>query len=64
MSSAKAGITFTAIDNTEPKTIEDADQVAINIRGVPPEKAGTLRQIVTERAADWNMSSIRFRTTR
>ena len=29
----KAGITYTSIDNTEPKTIEDADKVAINIRG-------------------------------
>ena len=54
---AKQGIAFTSIDTTEPKTLEDAEKVAINIRGVPPEKAGTLRQIVTDRAPAWNMSS-------
>src|SRR6476661_6613479 len=54
---SKQGVTYTAIDNTEPKTLEEANQVAINIRGVPPEKAGTLRQIVTDRAPAWNMSS-------
>jgi protein-export membrane protein SecD len=54
---SKQGVTYTAIDNTEPKTLEEADRVAINIRGVPPEKAGTLRQVVTDRAPAWNMSS-------
>src|SRR5438045_1127451 len=47
---AKAGVTYSSIENTEPKTIEDADKIAIYIRGVAPEKAGTLRQIVSERA--------------
>src|SRR6476661_8555689 len=54
---ANAGITYTSIENTEPKSIQDADKVAINIRGVAPEKAGTLRSIITERAPAWNMSS-------
>jgi len=54
---AKAGVTYASIENTEPKTIEDADKIAILIRGVAPEKAGTLRQIVSERAPAWNMSS-------
>lgn len=54
---AKAAITYTSIDNTEPKAIEEADQIVINIRGVPPEKAGTLRSLVGERAPGWTMSS-------
>lgn len=54
---SKAGVTYTSIDNTEPKTIEDADKIAINIRGVPPEKAGNLRTIVSEKATQWTMSS-------
>ena len=45
---SKQGVAFTSIDNTEPKTLEESDRVAINIRGVPPEKAGTLRQVVTD----------------
>ena len=54
---SKAGVTYSAIDNTEPKTIEQADQIAITIRGVPPEKAGTLRTVVQEKAPTWTMSS-------
>ena len=54
---AKAGVTYTAIDNTEPKTIEDADKIAINIRGVPLDKIGNLRTIVGERALGWTMTS-------
>jgi preprotein translocase subunit SecD len=54
---AKAGVTYTAIDNTEPKTIEDADKIAINIRGVPLDKIGNLRTIVGERAPGWTMTS-------
>ena len=53
----RPAITYTSIENTEPKSIQDADKVAINIRGVAPEKAGTLRSIITERAPAWNMSS-------
>jgi preprotein translocase subunit SecD len=53
----KAGIQFTAIDNTEPKTIETADQVQVNVRGIPPDKAGTFRGIVTERFPSWNLKS-------
>jgi preprotein translocase subunit SecD len=54
----KAGITFSAIDNTEPKTLAEADQVRINIKGVPSEKAGTARGIITERFPGWNLTSV------
>jgi preprotein translocase subunit SecD len=50
---AKAGITYTAIDNTEPATIADADKVQVNVRGLPPDKAGTFRSIVTDRFPTW-----------
>ena len=54
---SKAGIQYTAIDNTEPKTIEEGDKIAINIKGVPPEKAGTLRALVGEKAPAWTLAS-------
>ncbi len=54
----KAGIQYTAVDYTEPTTIETADQVRINIKGVPAEKAGTFRQILTDRAANWNLNTL------
>jgi len=55
---AKAGVTYTTIDNTEPKTIADADKVQVNIKGIPAEKAGTFRGIATERFANWVLTSL------
>jgi preprotein translocase subunit SecD len=54
----KAGITFASVDNTEPKTIQDADRVQVNIKGIPSEKTGTMRSIVTERFATWNLNTV------
>jgi preprotein translocase subunit SecD len=54
---AKAGITYASIENTEPKTIETADQVQIIIKGVPPEKTGQLRGIIVDRFPTWNLTS-------
>jgi preprotein translocase subunit SecD len=53
----KAGISFGAFDIYEPTTIETADQVRITAKGIPPEKAGTFRSIVTDRFAAWNLNS-------
>jgi preprotein translocase subunit SecD len=55
---SKAGIAFTQIDNTEPKSIETAEQVQVNIKGIPPEKAGTFRSIATERFANWTLNTV------
>jgi preprotein translocase subunit SecD len=54
----KAGIQFTQLDNTEPKSIDTAEQVQVTIKGIPPEKAGTFRGIVTERFANWNLNTV------
>ncbi len=54
---SKAGIAFAALDISEPKTIETADQVQITLKGVPPEKSGQLRSIATERFANWTFNS-------
>src|SRR5262245_44024224 len=54
----KAGIAFTSIDNTEPKSIETADQVEVNIKGVPIDKVGAFRSIVTGRFTQWNLVSV------
>jgi len=54
----KAGISFASIDNTEPKSIDTADQVQVQIKGIPPEKAGQFRSILTERAANWNLNTV------
>ncbi len=54
----KAAIPFTSIENTEPKTIDTADQVRVIVKGLPPEKAGQLRQIATDRFANWNLNTV------
>ena len=41
----KAGINYSSIDNTEPTGLADADKVQVNVKGIPPEKSGTLRSI-------------------
>lgn len=53
----KAGIQYTSLENTEPKSIETADQIQVVAKGVAPEKAGQLRSIVTERFANWNLNT-------
>jgi preprotein translocase subunit SecD len=54
----KAGITYVSLDNSEPKSIEDAANVVVTARGIPPEKAGTFRSIVTERFPTWTLTSL------
>jgi preprotein translocase subunit SecD len=54
---SKAGIAYGSMENTEPASIDEANSIAINVRGVPPEKAGTFRQIVIDRAPAWNLTS-------
>src|SRR5947209_13611312 len=44
----KAGINYSSIDNTEPTGLADADKVQVNVKGIPPEKSGTLRSICSE----------------
>ena len=55
----KAGITYTAIEHTEPASIAEADEVAVVIRGISPDKAGAARTIIQERYPDtlWQVGS-------
>ena len=53
----KQNISFTQIDNTEPPSLESAETVQVNIKGIPPEKAGTFRGIVNDNFKAWILSS-------
>ncbi|MEJ7606200.1 MAG: protein translocase subunit SecD [Bryobacteraceae bacterium] len=55
---SKAGISIGSIENTEPKSIETANQVQVLIKGVPPEKAGQFRTIAGERFPSWNLNPV------
>lgn len=53
----KQSINYAAIDRNEPGSVETADTIQINIKGVPLEKAATFRRIVTEAAGqEWVLS--------
>jgi preprotein translocase subunit SecD len=62
---AKAGIQYTSMEVLEPTSIATADQVQVVIKGVPPDKVGQVRQIATDRFANWNlaMAGADFRMT-
>lgn len=54
----KAGIDYASIDRNDPQTIADAGTIQINIKGVPSEKAGTLRNLVTDRFNTWILTTV------
>ncbi len=49
----KAGIQFSDIQVDEAKTLRDASNAAIVVKGVPPTQAGTLRGIVNDQFTQW-----------
>ncbi len=54
----KAGIDYASIDRNDPQTIADASTIQINIKGVPSDKAGTLRNLITDRFSTWILTTV------
>lgn len=53
----KEGIPYVAIDRNDPQTLEDAENIAITVKGVPADKVSAFRDIVNSRFAGWNLTS-------
>ncbi len=49
----KAGIQFSDVEADDAKTLQDARNVAILVKGVAPTQAGTLRSILSEQFPQW-----------
>jgi preprotein translocase subunit SecD len=49
----KAGVPFSDIEVAEAKSIDDANKVAILVKGVPPTQAGTFRSTVNDQFSEW-----------
>jgi preprotein translocase subunit SecD len=49
----KATIEYTYMDRNDPATIQEADSIQINVRGVPVARSGDFRRIVAERYPVW-----------
>lgn len=53
----KNNIDYAGIDRNDPTTIAQADQIQINIKGVPPTKAGDLRTMINDRYQVWLLTA-------
>jgi preprotein translocase subunit SecD len=45
---AKSSIEYTDVNRNDPKSIQEADRIQINVSGVPATKAGVFRQLVND----------------
>lgn len=54
----KANIEYSVLDRNDPATIDQADSIQINIRGVPAQKSSDLRGIVSDRFANWVLTPV------
>ena len=62
----KAGVSYGSIDNTEPNSIQTAEQVQINIHAVNPNQVGTMRSVISDHFGNWilaNSSGSDYRMT-
>ncbi len=54
-----ASVDYTEMDHTDPQSIETADSIQIDVKGVPALKAAAFRQVFQDNFADvWNLTPI------
>src|ERR1700730_4721563 len=53
----KANIDFASMDSNEPNSVDTADTIQINIKGVPAEKSTQFRSIVADRFSTWVLTA-------
>lgn len=54
----KAGVDYASIDRNDPSSVEQADSIQINIKGVPINKAGDFRSLASDRYTEWNLTPV------
>ena len=55
----KANINATGdVTRNDPNSVAEADQIEIDIKGVPPTRAGDFRRIVTDNFSDWTLNPV------
>jgi preprotein translocase subunit SecD len=55
----KAGIDYASMDRNDPQNIQEADNIQINVHGVPPVKAGDFRRVINEQlGTTWNLTPV------
>jgi preprotein translocase subunit SecD len=53
----KQSVQYASIEPSDPQTVEQADNVQVDVKGVPPEQANALRSIVSEQYPDWVLTA-------
>jgi preprotein translocase subunit SecD len=54
----KQSIDYTALDRNDPATIDDADKIQIDVKGVPATKTTAFRNLITERFQQWVLTPV------
>ena len=54
----KAGIAYASVDRNDPATIEDADKIQINVKGIPVDKTAPFRELLQQKFPMWQMGSV------
>ncbi|HLH41438.1 MAG TPA: protein translocase subunit SecD [Bryobacteraceae bacterium] len=55
----KADIEYADINRNDPQSIQQADQIQINVSGIPPTKAGDFRKLINDNFADvWILTPV------
>ena len=54
----KLNVTYASIDRNEPSTLETADQIQINVRGVPLDKTADFRALVGNSFTQWVLAPL------
>ena len=55
---AKEGIAYDAIDRNDPRSIEEAETIQVNVRGVPLDATAKFRSLVAERYPNWLLAPV------
>src|SRR5580700_2378826 len=54
----KDNVDFTSIDRNDPDTLQDAEKIEVDIKGVPVNQSSTLRNIVNDVAFEWTLTPL------
>jgi preprotein translocase subunit SecD len=53
----KENVTWNSIDRNDPQTVQDADNLQINIKGVPATQSSAFRNLINERYGEWVLTT-------
>jgi protein-export membrane protein SecD len=54
----KQNVTWVSMDVNEPQTVQDADKVALTIKGIPATQSSTFRDLVTDRYPTYLLTAV------